>query len=204
MHEFGRWITSHKWDEVLNASNTQKKSDAFYATVLKAMDKYLPTKSVRIHTTDKPWITAKIKELIKRRQKAFVEKKMIMWRLLKNKVIRAIEQAKKSYYNNSIQDLKSSDPSGWHRGIQMIVNKHQPRPIISVPGVPLDDEKAIAETINNTFAEVSQSRPLLIGHSCQPFCHPNTLLKSKCGICTTSLNNLTLRKLLAQMDSQVN
>ena len=76
MHEFGRWITTHKWDEVLNGPNTVDKAESFYSTIHEAIDMHFPTKVVRLHTTDKPWITPEIKLLITKRQKAFAEKKM--------------------------------------------------------------------------------------------------------------------------------
>jgi len=74
-------------------------------------------------------------------------------------VIRAIDRAKKFYYKDRLQKLKTSDPSGWHKGIQMLCNKIHQKPIISVPGIQQDDEEAIAEAINKNFASVSQSRP---------------------------------------------
>ena len=159
MHEFGRWITDHTWKEVLNAKSTQDKTDAFYSTVSSAIDTHFPSKVVKLHSSDKPWITPEIKNLIKKRQAAFAEGKTYLWRFLRNKVIRTISQAKKFYYRDRLQNLKNSDPSGWHKGIQMICNKNRQRPIISAPGIPQNDEKAIAEAINLNFASVSQSRP---------------------------------------------
>ncbi|XP_072042942.1 uncharacterized protein [Amphiura filiformis] len=159
VHEFGRWITKHSWTEVLNATSPADKANAFYATVQEAIDLHFPSKVIKLHSEDKPWITPEIKNLIRKRQVAFAEKKMFLWRFLRNKVSRAIDQAKKFYYNDRIQNLKSSDPSGWHKGIQIITNKCQKRPIISVPGVQQNDEKAIARAINDNFASVSQSRP---------------------------------------------
>ncbi|XP_072022450.1 uncharacterized protein [Amphiura filiformis] len=76
IHEFGRWITSHTWDEVLNATSTQDKADAFYFTVHEAIERHFPTKVVKLHTSDKPWITPEIKNLIQKRQVAFAEKKI--------------------------------------------------------------------------------------------------------------------------------
>ncbi|XP_072041268.1 uncharacterized protein [Amphiura filiformis] len=117
-------------------------------------------------------ITPEIKNLIRKRQVAFAEKEMFLWRFLRNKVSRAIDQAKKFYYKDRIQNLKSSDPSGWHKGIQLITNKCQKRPIISVPGVQQNDEKAIARAINDHFASVSQNRPpnQPTGAACLPTC----------------------------------
>ena len=93
-------------------------------------------------------------------QVAFAQKKTHLWRFLRNKVIHAIKQAKKFFYKDRLQNLKTQDPSGWHKGIQMISNKIKQRPIISTPDIPLNDEKAIAEAINKNFASVSQRRPL--------------------------------------------
>ena len=159
IHEFGRWITSHQWNEVLNAPSTTVKADKFYETVLEAIKTHFPLKVIKLHSDDKPWITSAIKDLIKKRQVAFAENKQSLWRLLRNKVIRAIGHAKKSYYRDRLQNLKTTDPSGWHKGIQLITNKKQRRPIISVPGIDQNNEKAIAEAINEKFASVSQSRP---------------------------------------------
>ncbi len=92
---------------------------------------------------------------------------MSLWRSLRNKVARLIEAAEKSCYRDHIQNLKSCDPAGWHKGIQLITNKKQQSLMISVPGIPQHDEKAIAEAINQSFASVSQSRPPL-NHSDLP------------------------------------
>ena len=159
MFEFCRCITSHSWSEILDAPNTTDKADAFYATVQEAIDIHFPTKVVRLHPQDKLWITPEIKDLIKKRQIAFAEKKIHPWRFMRNKVIRTIDQAKKLFYGDRIQDLKSSDLWDGHQGIQIISNKRQQRPPISVPGVQQDDEVAIAEAINDNFSSISHIRP---------------------------------------------
>ena len=161
MNEFGRWITCHTWDEVLNATCTVDKTDAFYSTVHKAMDRHFPTKVVKLHSTDKPWVTPEIKLLIKKRQKAFAKKDMALWRSLRNRTARVIDRSKKFHYKDRIQNLKKSDPARWHKGIQLISNKKKQPPIISAPGFPQHNEKAIAEAINQQFASVSKSRPPL-------------------------------------------
>ena len=48
MHEFGRWITNHTWDEVLNATNSVDKTEAFYSTIHEAIDRHFPTKVVKL------------------------------------------------------------------------------------------------------------------------------------------------------------
>ena len=69
----------------------------------------------------------------------------------------AIKQTKKFFYKDRLQKLKTQDPSGWHKGIQMVSNKIEQRPIISAPDIRQNDEKAITvEAINKNFASVSQ------------------------------------------------
>ena len=47
------------------------KTDALYSVLNMGIDLYLPTKTVKIHQRDKPWITPLIKKLISQRQAAF-------------------------------------------------------------------------------------------------------------------------------------
>ncbi|XP_072048561.1 uncharacterized protein [Amphiura filiformis] len=184
IHEFGRWITSHTWDEVLNANSTQDKTDAFYSTVHEAIERHFPTKVVKLHTSYKPWITPEIKNLIKKRQVAFAEKKMYLWRFLRNKVDRLIDCAKKFDYKDRLQKLKTCDPAGWHKGIQLITNKKKQSPLIAATGISQNDETGIAEAINKSFVSVSQSRPQL-SHKDLPAFLPSRppLLKFMFGIC---------------------
>ena len=72
---FGRWITNHTLDEVLNATNTVDKTEAFYSTIHEAIDRHFPTKVVKLHTIYKPWITPEIKLLIKKAPKSVWAKK---------------------------------------------------------------------------------------------------------------------------------
>ena len=42
----------------------------FQSTLATAMEKCLPMRSVKLHPTDKPWMTVEIKDAIKKRQRA--------------------------------------------------------------------------------------------------------------------------------------
>ena len=45
IHEFGRWITNHSWQEVLSATSTQDKADTFYSTINSAIETHFPHQS---------------------------------------------------------------------------------------------------------------------------------------------------------------
>ncbi len=89
---FGRWIQSQTWNEISSVSDVQSKADAFYCLVNGAISTIFPVKSVTSHTTDKPWMTDRIKGLIVQRQRAFAQGDKVNWSKLRNQVIREIKK----------------------------------------------------------------------------------------------------------------
>ena len=49
IREFGQWITSFSWQEVISKGSCQDKFECFHRTLLGAVEKYLPMKTVRIN-----------------------------------------------------------------------------------------------------------------------------------------------------------
>jgi hypothetical protein len=69
---FGRWACSKNWfDELSDNPGTDELVTSFSSQVTNALNNIFPLKTVKLHHTDKPWITPSIKQLIKDRQKAF-------------------------------------------------------------------------------------------------------------------------------------
>ena len=75
-----------------------------------AIETFFPTKSVRIHSTDKPWMTSSIKLLILKRQRALHSGTNDRWRHLKNKVRKTILQRKETFYGEKAHNLKDANP----------------------------------------------------------------------------------------------
>ena len=84
MRTFGSWIQSLDWHIVLETNGTQNKADAFYDILDLGMNTCFPEKKKRVHTNDKTWITSHIKNLIEKRQKAFISGNDQEWRKLRN------------------------------------------------------------------------------------------------------------------------
>ncbi|XP_072046799.1 uncharacterized protein [Amphiura filiformis] len=78
LRSFGTWIQNHDWDEVINTSGVQAKTDTFYAQLNDAIETHFPLVTVKHHESDKPWITQKIKNLIRDRQTAFMQAPFIL------------------------------------------------------------------------------------------------------------------------------
>ena len=64
---FGRWTTEKDWNPVLTASSCEDKFQLF----IQGVDCYLPQRTVKVHQTDRPWMTNKLKIWIRKRQTAF-------------------------------------------------------------------------------------------------------------------------------------
>ena len=77
LDRFGPWASRNDSVLVLRRTNLRPLSRL---DVNPALDHFVPTKMVRFHPTEKPWITAHIKELIKKRQQAHRYPKLTEYR----------------------------------------------------------------------------------------------------------------------------
>ncbi|KAI8486752.1 hypothetical protein Bbelb_355000 [Branchiostoma belcheri] len=85
------------------------------------LDKSVPVKRVKITTTDKPWMSVKIKELLEERQQAFRDGNTTLYSKLKNAVANMIKKAKRRYYQREVAHLKQSNPGQWFKTIKTLM-----------------------------------------------------------------------------------
>ena len=68
--ELGRYLSSINWVSILAEYNCETMLRIFH-DVLADLDLLMPTTEIKISVTDAPWMTHRLKTLIKKRQKAF-------------------------------------------------------------------------------------------------------------------------------------
>ncbi|XP_072019731.1 uncharacterized protein [Amphiura filiformis] len=129
--------------------------DAMYSVLNKGMELYFPTKLLKIHQTDKPWITPRIKKDIAKRQAAFEAHETSKWRQLRNEVKREIEKAKVNYNANRVRKLQKTEPRKWYQQIKCMLNSSNSDLDMHIPGVDRANHKAMANAINSKFVSVS-------------------------------------------------
>ena len=56
---------------MLNARDVDQKVDIFTQDMTSILDETMPIKRIRMHPSDKPWLTPYIKSVIKDRQRAY-------------------------------------------------------------------------------------------------------------------------------------
>lgn len=72
------------------------------------VDECFPTRTIRVRSSEPPWMKPSLKLLINRRDKAYYEKKLLKYNRLKEDVINHIKHLK-SHYINSLKQVSSKD-----------------------------------------------------------------------------------------------
>ena len=97
----------------MEASGTQNKAGVIYAILDLGMSTSFPEK--KNHSSDKSWITHHVKNLIAKRQAAFISANDQEWRKLRSEVKHEIEMVKTKYYATRIQGLQYTEPRKWYQ-----------------------------------------------------------------------------------------
>ena len=82
----------------------------------------MPWRTTKVHDSDRPWITKKLKLLIHKRQNAFTRfgKHSIIYKQLRNKVQSEIRLAKPHYYKHKVSDLEQANAKKWWKQIKIL------------------------------------------------------------------------------------
>ncbi|KAI8482479.1 hypothetical protein Bbelb_397990 [Branchiostoma belcheri] len=161
LRSFGAWITSHDWSEVTREEGSQAMTTALYNTLQVKISEHFPTRSIKIHSKDKPWVTPEIKNLISLRQRALNNGKTSAWKVVRNKLQAKIRSARQSFYSSKVQCLRKHDPANWHKDIKSMANLGRTNPVIHIDGIAPDNNKASADAINSSLSKIPQSLPPL-------------------------------------------
>jgi hypothetical protein len=111
-------MASEDWTTVYSALD--EKVSAYNSIIIKMLDEFLPEQTIRVHHSDKPWITGNIKMQIKARQKAFSRGDKPRYKQLCEKVANLI--AKATYYRSKASEFHTSNQSKWYNCIYSLVN----------------------------------------------------------------------------------
>ena len=134
------------WDAVYKAEDVDDKVSIFNRVISKALDGCMPLKSIRLHPTDKPWMTPNIKAKIKLRQRAFTRGNMSQYNLLSAQVEDMIRKAKSNYYQNKAKTFRTSDPAKRYKAIYNLSGVSSQHEGLTVNS--MGSEAALAESSN--------------------------------------------------------
>ena len=158
MREFGQWVTQHQWTEVMEAEDVYAKWQHYITTTTEAFHRYFPTRRVTVHPSDAPWMTPRIKRLIRQRNWAF-HSCPVLYRKVRNRVIREIKAVKARYYPDRIHQLKHANNTQWYTRIKALCGLQ--KQTSSFPCTSHLPANRAAEEINAHFAAICQTFPSL-------------------------------------------
>ena len=166
---FGRWCCSREWFSDAESKNSATAlASSFTNELNSAVDRLFPSKVIRIHNSDKPWMTPVLKKLIYQRQKASHSGNLDLWRHYRLKVRNDIGVKKRAYYTNKVQHLKSSDSRKWWDCVNQMSGEKRPATnnIKIVKNGTTLSGKDLAQSLNTYFLSVSNDlstlNPLLL------------------------------------------
>lgn len=140
-----------------SAESCEKKLSLLETIIRTGLDSVLPVRSKRICTTEPPWITSTLKQLIKERQRALSHDNLRVFRYLRNRVNRERKVCRAKYYQAKVEHLKDSKPSVWWREVKKLSclsSAFVARDSISKPLQQIyatSDESSLANIINEAF-----------------------------------------------------
>ena len=107
-----RFLLQVPWSELLSAEQTcEQKLQTLTDVINYGLNTIMPERSIRVHETDRPWISVQLKYLIARRQQTLASGNRTLYKILRSKVNR--ERKRKTYYASKIGDLHDSNPRDW-------------------------------------------------------------------------------------------
>ena len=113
------WYVSH---DVERGQAIKKHISAFYNTLIRAIDTLMPTQKVKVCSSDKPWVSSRMKAVVSRRQWAFKThgKASAVFKMYCNKVQKEVRNCKRFYYRSKVSSLKETNLSKWWTEVKAI------------------------------------------------------------------------------------
>ena len=160
MNAFGRWLSSINWISLYHSTSCEDKLNILHDTIEAGMDLFFPSKLIKIHNRDKPWITTKFKNLIHDRQKAFHQGNYSLYKQLRNRANRETLKLRSSYLERKLNHLATNlNPKKWWDSVKELAGynkkKQSPAILMGADNQPLTGV-ALANKINDEFSVISQ------------------------------------------------
>ena len=104
---------------MISTTLVNEKFDIFINTLKDAVDMFLPIEKTYVYTSDKPWITGKIKSFIAKCRKLLkFGKDSPAYKEARNAVQKECENCKKCFYDWKVAKLKQTSVGRWWKAIK--------------------------------------------------------------------------------------
>lgn len=145
------------WKPLYDLNYCNDKFHFFMSSIQNLLDYYLPYVEVKVNSTDKPWINSNYKDLIIKRQIAWVNNNKKLYNIYRNKVNRATKCLRKKYFKSQVQNLRETNASQWWRKTKEIVGLGKNNSALTQLAVSQfgGDNKVLVREANKALSSVS-------------------------------------------------
>ena len=167
IQKFGQWLTSESWNSLKEVSDPTQKVTAFEHLLTSKLNEFFPEKTMKISSNDKPFITADLKRLHRKKSREYCKRgKSDKYLDLKKRFDMLYKQEAQSYLKNTVSELRSTNLGKMYSLFKRLGAK--PGELDDVSGFSLPSHvsegltaEESAEKIADYFAAISQEfRPL--------------------------------------------
>ena len=149
-------LKNQNWFEVFQSESCEQKFNIFNEILHTALDHYLPFVEVKRCSSDKPWVTDSFRNKVIKRQEAYFNGDKAEYNKLRNHINRSSKYLKSNFYRNSVEDLKTSNPSEWWRKTKVLAGIKTTENLASLKNIYNGDAKLLANEVNIFFQSVTK------------------------------------------------
>ena len=127
---FREWVVFHDWKEVLQAGTAEEKAEAYQKTVVGAVEKFYPLRTIRRKNTDPPWLDKKTKKMIEDRKEFYIQEggRTEAWKQEKKKTNDAVRKRKRGFLDIQKEKLLGSEASrNFYRQVRSFAEAEKPK-----------------------------------------------------------------------------
>ena len=167
VRRFGEWIVQESWASVDDKLSPSEQVTAFEKLCQDKLNEFCPVKQVRLSTHDKPFMTADLKSLHRRKCREYEKRgKTTKYYSLKDEFHKKYKIGAQNYLDKNVHELKESNPGQAYATLKKLGAQPGDCSDTNTFTLPSHESESLteeesAERIATHFAEISNELPAL-------------------------------------------
>ena len=132
IEKFQNWLINETWEDVYQSESAHEKASIFQNKILKMYEDIFPLKTRKVSSDDAPWISHKLKTMLRKRKRIYRrQRKSDKWTHMNKLCKEEIKSAKATFYKDQVADLKSKKPHQWYSSLKKLCSydQHKTEPL---------------------------------------------------------------------------
>lgn len=171
LEKFRRWLTKQSWNTVYKAKTADEKVDALHCAFKEGVEECFESRFQRRKTTEPPWMTDTIRDMIRKRRKIFRadEGRSLRWMFFKKRIAKIVKKRKKTFYKFLRDKFTGAEASkNFYKNVNSILRGYEQEHWDVRTMRPGATEQEIAEELSTYFNKISEDATPLDPNSIPP------------------------------------